>query len=119
MENSAKSYYKTIKRVWSPALNDYVVFNNIGFTHLLRKKGVLRPKSEQKRRLDLLPDAVDVISNRLASPTFQNGDSSRPIHIWKFIEKNEEKNIKVIVRQFEGGIKHFYSVYGKKQKTAR
>lgn len=115
----AKEYYKTIGRIWCPALNDYVVFNNKEFTHLLRKKGVTRMNSEQKRRLNLLADAIKIIANPLINPLAQIKHIPRPVNFWKFTGEKDGQKITVVVRQPPNGIKHFYSVYSKKQKTAR
>ena len=128
----AKQNYKELGRFWSPALNDYVVFNNVGFTHILRKHGVPRPKTEQKRRLALLNDVVEILTDKDVMLIHQEKFSQRSIHrdgkkatelkrahVWKFVKEKDGKNIKVIVRQFEGGTKHFYSVYAKQQKTAQ
>jgi hypothetical protein len=115
----AKEYYKTIGRVWCPALNDYVVFNNKGFTHLLRKKGVTRMNSEQKRRLNLLADAIKIIADPLTNPVAQIKYARHPVNFWKFTGEKDGQKITVVVRQLPDGIKHFYSVYSKKQKTAQ
>jgi hypothetical protein len=67
MENSvqrnAKVLYRKIGKVWCPALNDFIAFDNAGFQHLIRKGKELRPKSEQRWRFDLLEYAKGVLSN--------------------------------------------------------
>jgi hypothetical protein len=131
IRRQAKEYYRKISQVWSPVLKDYVEFNNIGFTHLLRKQGMPRAKGEQKRRLSLLMDAVDIIADPEIQFVHEEKDASRsvhfdggkttiltPAHFWKLTRNEDVRSIKVIVRQFEGGKKHFYSIYAGKQKRA-
>ncbi len=36
-KKKAKEFYAAIGRVWCPALDEHVVFNNTGFRHLIRK----------------------------------------------------------------------------------
>jgi hypothetical protein len=112
---SAKESYKNIGTVWSPTLKDHIIFNNIGFTHLLRKNGALRTKSEQKRRLRLIADLVEIITNPDAYVIYNKKPG---VDFWKFTYYKDETIIKVIIRQFEGGNKHFLSVYSRKQKSA-
>lgn len=76
----AKEYYKT---------KDYVVFNNKGFTHLLRKKGVTRINSEQKRRLNLLDDAVKIIADLSMDPIVQIKHIPHPVNFWKFTSEKD------------------------------
>ena len=62
----AKRFYKKIGTVLSPALdNQYISFNNVGFTHLIRKMS-LRSRNEQKRRFLLLPKVESIIKNPIA-----------------------------------------------------
>ena len=130
-KRKAKEYYASIGRVWCPALNDYVIFNSIGFNHLIRKRGILRAGSEQKRRLNLLADAVDMIANpgiefshdkKCVFHVAHRGNEKLALttsgDFWKFVQEKDNKIVKVIIRQFEGGSKHFFSVYAREQKTA-
>ena len=116
--------YKKIKRVWCPALNDYVVFNSMGIRHLLRKRGKLRPKSERIRRIGLLQYATGIIGSPNALIVHQVKDAVRlkrkngekvPVknrtHFWAFKHKHNEQIITVVVRQFKRGNKHFLSIY--------
>jgi len=51
VEQKAKDIYGTIKHIWCPPLNADIFFTREGFDHLIGKRGILRPKSERKRRL--------------------------------------------------------------------
>jgi hypothetical protein len=128
-KQEAKEFYREIRRVWCPALNDYVKFGNDGLRHLMRKRGVFRPKSEQKRRFALLRDTTAIIANPTMKASQNEKISLRSINrrgkklvvssaakFWKLTGRNENQVIKVVIRQFEGGKKEFLSVYGKIRK---
>ena len=58
----AHRFYQKIGRVLCPALNnEQIVFNNIGFNHLIRKLK-LRSRREQKRRFNLLRYAEKILN---------------------------------------------------------
>jgi hypothetical protein len=100
-----------MSNIQSPLLGgSYVVFNNIGFKHLIRKAKI-RSNQEQMNRFALLRDVPDIIRN----PNAKIGhriirEKNHIIQYWAFVEKKNEKTIKVVVRQVGNGIKHFYSV---------
>jgi hypothetical protein len=126
----AKEFYKTIGRLWCPVLNDYVVFNNVGFQHLIRKGHRPRLMSDQTRRFYLLESAEDILTNMKAKVAFEEKNiisapnktdkkssvQSRVI-FWKISARQNEKTIIVVVRQIASKQKHFFSIYD--QKTAR
>jgi len=131
MENP-KEYYSNIGRVWCPVLNDYISFNSTGFRHLLRKKGVLRAGADQKRRFNLLTNAVSIIANSEIIVDHKREEALHRIHrdgkgvmvsdmvdFWKLTRRGPDNAITIVVRQFENGNKHFLSIYSKKQKMAR
>ena len=126
----AKEFYKTIGRLWCPVLNDYVVFNNIGFRHLIRKGHTLRLLSDQIKRFVLLNSVKHVIANADAKMTceekeiaFSLNQKGEKIHIrstakfWKITTRQGGETVTVVVRQVAFGKKHFFSIYN--QKTAR
>jgi hypothetical protein len=129
----AKKFYKTIGIVLSPALdNQYVSFNNTGFTHLIRKMS-LRSRNEQKRRFLLLPKVESIIKNPKALIVYRKEEKKilikkkeakilkeSIVHYWTFVCFTDSKRIKVVIRQINNGSKHFYSIMDKKvdkQKT--
>lgn len=128
----AKSFYAKVGRVSCSVLNgETVVFNSIGFRHLLRGRGVFRPRAEQRRRFALLPYAVNMIKNPGTRVVYQPRMTTHLINwrgkktlvasrvdFWIFTAKQRDRVIKVIVRQFRGKEKHFFSVYEIKQKSA-
>src|SRR5437870_5191291 len=57
-----RAWYKTVKQVLCPVLNETVVFNSKGFYHLRYDgQGRARSTKEQKYRIGLLPLAIPVI----------------------------------------------------------
>jgi len=107
----AEAFYKTLMSTSSPRLGGaYVVFNNIGFRHLIRKAKV-RSKKEQTKRFSLLSEVPEILKDANANISyrseFRNGKS---IHYWAFSKEKEGREIRVVVRQVGNGIKHFYSV---------
>ncbi|MGC9599554.1 MAG: hypothetical protein ABSE18_04180 [Minisyncoccia bacterium] len=126
-KRKALQQYEKIGRPWCPALKTYVIFSRDGFEHLIRKHGVQRPKTEQRRRFRLIPciekilaDSASVVSHeekivghRIKIRGERIAVKSRA-HFWIFTNKRGGKVIKVVIRQFEGGEKHFWSTYTKK-----
>jgi hypothetical protein len=119
MENSIKEAYSKIGRVWCPVLEDFVTFNRAGLQHLIRKRGIMRPKSEQRRRFALLRYAEDIIKNPNATVTHEikNAELS-PAEFWTFQEEQDDIRITLTIRQIGKGNKHFFSIYGDKIKTS-
>jgi hypothetical protein len=112
-KRKAKEFYMDIDRVWCPPLCDFVVFNSIGFRHLMWNVAP-RPKSEQKRRFALLVHLKKILSASDASVFYEQ---RKGIHFWIFNDKHSDKLIRVIVRQIDGRQKHFFSVFERKQKS--
>ena len=126
MKKKAEAEYLHIGSVYCPYLDDNVHFSTEGFEHLLfRNKGRARRSAEQYTRLRLLPLAVEVIRK---SHTLQETDrqvivvrqklggkwnsSPRWTTFYVFIALIRPNiRIKVIVREVDGGQKHFYSLF--------
>jgi hypothetical protein len=128
LKEKAKEFYRKVDRVWSPALDSFVLFNRAGFQHLIRPKSIQRPKGEQKRRFLLLPLAPDIIKNPDATVKYQQkevlhrmkvqGEKIEVVSVadfWEFKGESDQGIVKVIVRQFSGQEKHFLSVYERKR----
>ena len=113
-KNWAKAFYRTIGKIWSPALNDYVYFTAEGFWHLIFKGKRLRAKSDQGQRFIFLKHVPIILADRTAKPLAELKGSS---HYWIFEALHEGFKVKTIVRQGKNGRKYFVSVYGKKQKS--
>jgi hypothetical protein len=114
IKKKAKEIYDNIERVWCPALNDHIVFRKAGFRHHIWKNGIFRIKSEQKRRLALIPCVVEIIQSQKDQGLYRNeGD----VRFWAFIQRRDKKIIRVVIRQIGEGEKHFFSVFEEKQKS--
>lgn len=118
-KEKAKKFYKEIVSVWSPALDDYVVFNSTGFRHLIWKQGKHRFKGEQKRRFALIPYAAEILKNSQKVDYRETHEGSRIIYRWVFTEEKEGITIKVIVRQIEGQRKQFLSIFEANKKSTQ
>jgi hypothetical protein len=127
----ARAYYAALSQPWCPLLGAHVIFNDMGFQHLIRSKNVQRPRSEQRRRFALLPFVKEIIENPKANVKHHRKETVRLMKIggkktampvmadfWEFTEERDGRIIKVIIRQFPNGEKHFLSVYEKKAKTS-
>ena len=127
----AKKLYSKIGRVSCPAFGgDFVSFNRLGFSHLLRKGHIPRPKSEQKRRLSLLKYAEVIVKNPKAKIYFRQIEAKYLINrhgqkiltaslvkFWTFIEEIDGKKIKLVIRQLGNGNKHFLSIMERRHKN--
>ena len=132
-KEEAKKIYSEIGGVKCPALGDeYVFFNSFGFNHIIRKGRIPRTRNEQKRRFALLPFVEVIIKNPKAIIIYRKETIKEKInrhgekvlmestaHFWAFVEKIEDCNIKVVVRQIEKGNKHFFSVMGDNIKISK
>jgi hypothetical protein len=108
----AEKFYKTLMSTQSSHFNDgWVVFNNIGFRHLIRKAKV-RTRKEQMKRFALLYEAPEVLRDPNATVVSYRIDENKnlPVQYWAIQREKNGAKIKVIVRQVGNGKKHFYSV---------
>ncbi len=104
----AKAYYSNIKKVACPAFSgEEIIFNTYGFTHLIRKYGVLRPESDQIRRFSLLKYAALILDDENICPTYNQVET---VEFWMFSKVINGRTIKVIVRKIPNGKKHFFSI---------
>jgi hypothetical protein len=114
----AKEFYCTIGPVWCPALNEGVLLNQKGFKHLIGSRGVVRPQNEQIRRFDLLRYVKIILENPQAIIFHDTkGLENSWTDFWIFTEIIDNVRIKIVVRQIGKGKKHFFSIYGKTQKS--
>ena len=123
-KRKAKLFYAGIGEVWCPALGDYVVFNSVGFRHLLRKRGKSRLHGEQKRRFSLLCHASDILGDpathfvktekvvvKLVSWKKARVKYSSHGEFWVFREIRGGSKTTLLVRKLGNGKKHFFSIY--------
>ena len=127
VKNEAEEYYNSLGPVRCPFLKKDVQFNKYGFEHILSKswnRG--RSTIEQYTRLRLLPKVVDIIK---ISHTLQEYDD-RKMMIRQKINSRWEKRpktvryyvfisiivslgvrFKIVIKEIEGGLPYFWSVY--------
>ncbi len=125
VRNAAEEEYSRIGKVRYPYLGDDVHFNREGFEHLLFKEwNKTRSRVEQYIRLKLLRLAPLVISK---SHTLQEYDERKmfvrqkinsrwesrlkTVRYYVFVAIFNQARIKVIVKEIEGGVRYFYSLY--------
>ncbi|MDD4990108.1 MAG: hypothetical protein PHW31_02250 [Candidatus Pacebacteria bacterium] len=127
VKKEAKDFYDKICAVRCPYLKEDVHFNEEGFGHLLSKswnRG--RSKIEQYIRLRLLPKVVEIIKISHTLQEFEENqmfvrqkinsrweNRFKIVRYYVFIALIKEHNIrfKIIVKQIEGGVPFFWSVY--------
>jgi len=111
LNKKIKAVYHRIIYVLCPAFNhEPIYFNRHGLRHMLYKYSVPRKSSDRYRRLKLLQKAVSILNSASSFKTKEILTDKRKTTIWTFEEKTHEHRIRVLVRSFESGIKHFYSV---------
>jgi len=83
---NTKATYNSIKKIYCPILEEYVVFNAKGFHHLLYKPdGTARDIVEKIYKLTLFPLAIPVIKNSIGITEERNIE----------IRENRKKNAKI------------------------
>lgn len=117
-KQKAKLFYKSIGRIWCPALDEEIFFNEKGFRHLIQKGRTPRLKSEQKRRFALLKHAKEIIESGLVVVEHKAEQKNQEVLYWRLKSCRDDVVITVIIQQVKNGKKHFLSVYGRKQKSA-
>ena len=107
-KREAREFYNRIGRVWCPALNDYVVFNRVGFRHLIRKNALPRARNEQRRRFALLPKSAFILTDPFMIAAHRKEGR---FNFWAFTKEHNNRKIKVIIRQIGERQKHFFSIF--------
>ena len=124
IKSTAETFYKSIGSVRCPYFNENINFNTDGLEHLKFKAwNRARKQSDQFMRLKLIKLAPEVIRN---SRTLQGiWETKMPVRrkrhgVWEsvftdviyyeFIAVLERKRVKVIVKQFLGGEKFFWTM---------
>ncbi len=126
LRKNTEEYYKSVDKVYSPALRANVFFNSDGFHHLrFDKTRTERIKKVQRNKLSFLKSAVEIIKTATTVQEYRR--STEPVgklradgfrktalvEYWAFVAiLNTDKNIRVktIVRKVGEGQHHFWSV---------
>jgi len=124
VKTDAETFYYTIGKVYCPFLAEEVAFNVKGLKHLKFKSDQqARTQADQYTRLKLIRFAPEVLKK---SHTVQGiwktkkFEEQKTNSRWEYVVKNvvfyefvaviENVRVKVIVKEAEGGRKHFWSV---------
>jgi hypothetical protein len=131
-EQNAKDFYTSIGHIRCPILNADIIFTREGFNHLIGKRGVLRPKSERRRRFNLLQLAKEILTDPVAKFTCEekpityrtriNGiytTISATARFWAFQKEYDHKIVTLVIRQIDNHPKHFLSMFERTRKAAQ
>jgi hypothetical protein len=92
--------------------NEKIYFTQAGFNHLLRKGRIPRKHNEQIRRLTLVYHAPTLLAVSTTASSYERTylrDSSADF--WSFVGTRKEISITIVIRQLNGGQKHFFSIF--------
>ena len=115
----AREEYRKISSVCCPALGRVLVyFNRHGFNHLLRKDRRLRSEFQQRRRLELVPYAPEVLVKAQTIHKYEQITHGNAVtQFWNirgFINfSGHRKMIHIVIRKLDSGRMHFFSIYDK------
>lgn len=115
--DEAKNEYDKIKWIYCPAFgSEEIHFNRHGWNHIIRKGRRFRDFSEQQRRIQLIPKAIEVIKVTDKVFSYRKTKLAQSIgHFWeikgKIRHNSEATTIHVIIRRMNDGRLHFFSVF--------
>ena len=117
-------WYKTIGKIYCPALKEDVFFTSKGFHHLIYPSGKMRPIKEQMYKLGLLPLAIPVIKSAKKIYQYEKSfikDLGKEVEFWTLREiVGKQKTLtRVILRKMGTGNIIFFSIMKKKDKGLR
>lgn len=108
-----KAYYKSIGKIRCIWINnEYIIFGNSGFTHLLIKNRKSRSISEKYRKLCLIKYIPQIINNKNARIGLRILKDKKygQIEFRSIAAETDSRSIKVILRKIGNGNYHFWSV---------
>lgn len=111
--NERKEWYKTLGKIYCPALKIDVLFNAKGFNHILHNgSGFKRNTADIFHRLMVLHEIVPILKS---IQDINNYRLDGNVQYWSFEKlNNDETKVVVIVRKIGNGSVHFYSVWKRK-----
>lgn len=124
VKNKAEEFYKTLDSVYCPYLKEKVNFNAKGLDHIKFKTwNRTRIRDDQYMRLKLIhlaPEAIqksNTIQGHSETKEFERKKINNrwekiltPVFYYEFVAILEGIRVRVIVRNVEGGEKHFWSI---------
>ena len=124
LKDAAHQFYYKVGGIFSPALNNKIIFSAEGFNHIIFSD----PRSERERssqilRFKLLPLAKKLIEKSTTYQEFEETvkdfivkrhkkkiKESKVVQYWGIIAIVDTRKIKVIIRRIGEGFFHFWSV---------
>jgi hypothetical protein len=104
----AKEDYNKIGAISCPAFdNELVYFNKYGWNHIIRKNGEVRSMEQQKRRILLIPFAVEII--RTSTKWKEYRGQEEKTEFWSFNKKFGNQVVIVVIRR-DINRKYFFSI---------
>ena len=111
-----KAYYKKLNKIRCRHIdNDFIIFGNSGFTHLLIKERKSRPINEQFRKLSLIKNLPQILDNNVMEKEIRIIPSKEygQIEYLALVIKRDETKVKIILRKVGSGNYHFWSIMDK------
>jgi len=123
-KDKAEELYRELDTVNCAYFKEEVHFNRLGLDHIKFKKwNRSRPIKDQYMRLRLLHLAPQVLklSRTVQGMSYAKEFIRKKVHsrwdniltniyYWEFVAIIDEVRVRVVVRQIEGGVKHFWSI---------
>lgn len=125
LRGDAQNFYNSIRKVFSPALNQEICFSAEGFNHIIFKGSRSeRERPSQILRFKLLPLALKLIKISTTYQEFEESikefevksykkkvKKSKSVKYWGIIAIIDGRKIKVIIRKIgDDGMMHFWSI---------
>jgi hypothetical protein len=108
LKQEAKIFYSSIGSVTCPVLNnEKIIFDERGTNHLMRKGITPRSIRDQIRRFRLLKYVFVVIKDKNSELIIRK---EKTAIFWTLKKSVGDQVIKVVIREFHGEIKHFFSI---------
>jgi hypothetical protein len=105
--DEARKFYWSIKYIICPDLDgEKIIFNGIGWRHLVFKNGKTRSIDVQLKRFQFLYSVKEVVLNGKIIEYREEIENGRLAKFWKI----EYLKVRVLVRQFHDRSKHFFSI---------
>ena len=108
-----RRYYKNLKKIRCKHIdNDFIIFGDSGFSHLLIKDRKLRSIDEQFRKLFLIKYIPQIINSNVIKKDVRIIHSKEygQIEYMALSRKIDERIVKMILRKIGSGNYHFWSI---------
>ncbi len=123
-KKEAGIFYHSLIEVYCPYFKEKIAFNAKGWEHLqFKNRNRIRSSNEQYVRFKLLPLVPNIISH---SRTLQGICPTKAFELinrnsrwdtilinvtfWEFMAISDNVRMRIVIKQVEGGAKHFFSV---------